>query len=190
MLETMAAMPSTEATELAEMLSALARGDRDAFAKLYRATSARLFGICLRMLRERRDAEDVLQEIYTTLWRRAGSFDASRASAMAWLVALARNKCIDRLRQHREPLPAEPIDLDRVPDALAGPAAGAEQEQEYRRLQKCLETLEPRQQSSLREAFFSGATYNELATRCSVPLGTMKSWIRRGLLQLRTCLES
>ncbi|HWG10917.1 MAG TPA: sigma-70 family RNA polymerase sigma factor [Rhodanobacteraceae bacterium] len=181
---------AAETPELAELIDAVARGDRDAFATLYRATSARLFGVCLRMLRERREAEDALQDIYTTLWRRADSFDAARASAMTWLITLARNKCIDRLRQHRELLPDQPLDLDGVPDVQAGPATGAERDQEYRRLQECLDELEPRQQRSLREAFFSGATYNELATRCSVPLGTMKSWIRRGLLQLRTCLES
>lgn len=175
---------------LSELLRRTADGDQRGFEELYRLTSAKLFGVCLRMLRERRDAEDALQEVYTTLWRRAGSFDAARASAMTWLVTLARNKCIDRLRQHRELVPDEPIDLDGVPDTQAGPATDAEQGQEYRRLQECLETLESRQRRSLREAFFSGATYNEMATRCSVPLGTMKSWIRRGLLQLRACLES
>jgi RNA polymerase sigma factor (sigma-70 family) len=83
----------------------------------------------------------------------------------------------------------DPVRLEEAPDDQPSPAAGAETSQEYRRLEQCLDELEPQQKSSVREAFFSGATYNELATRCKVPLGTMKSWIRRSLMQLRTCLE-
>lgn len=127
---------------------------------------------------------------YTTVWRRASSFDASKASAITWLVTLARNKAIDRLRQHREELMDDPSRLDEVVDEQPTPAADAQTSQEYQRLQRCLDELEPQQQSSVREAFFTGATYNELAARCKVPLGTMKSWIRRSLMQLRTCLDS
>ncbi|MEO5831389.1 MAG: sigma-70 family RNA polymerase sigma factor [Rhodanobacter sp.] len=124
------------------------------------------------------------------MWRRASSFDASKASAITWLVTLARNKAIDRLRQHREELMDDPSRLDEVVDEQPTPAADAQTSQEYQRLQRCLDELEPQQQSSVREAFFTGATYNELAARCKVPLGTMKSWIRRSLMQLRTCLDS
>jgi RNA polymerase sigma-70 factor (ECF subfamily) len=123
------------------------------------------------------------------VWRRAASFDSAKASAITWLVTLSRNKAIDRLRQHREELLDDPSRLDETVDDQPTPAAGAETSQEYRRLQQCLDELEPQQQSSVREAFFTGATYNELATRCKVPLGTMKSWIRRSLMQLRTCLD-
>ncbi|MGP1665522.1 MAG: sigma factor-like helix-turn-helix DNA-binding protein [Rhodanobacter sp.] len=84
----------------------------------------------------------------------------------------------------------DPSRLDEVVDEQPTPASGAQTSQEYQRLQHCLSELEPQQQSSVREAFFTGATYNELATRCKVPLGTMKSWIRRSLMQLRTCLDS
>lgn len=178
-----------ERDELNQLLQQTGRNDQKAFAELYRRTSSKLFGVCLRMLRDRGEAEEVLQETYTTVWRRAGSFDASRASAITWLVTLSRNKAIDRLRQHREELLDDPATLDQTVDEQPTPAAGAETSQEYRRLQQCLDELEPQQQSSVREAFFTGATYNELATRCKVPLGTMKSWIRRSLMQLRTCLD-
>jgi RNA polymerase sigma factor (sigma-70 family) len=178
-----------ERDELNQLLQQTGRSDQKAFAELYKRTSSKLFGVCLRMLRDRGEAEDVLQETYTTVWRRASSFDASRASAITWLVTLSRNKAIDRLRQHREELLDDPSRMDETVDEQPTPAAGAETSQEYQRLQHCLDELEPQQQSSVREAFFTGATYNELATRCKVPLGTMKSWIRRSLMQLRTCLD-
>ena len=178
-----------ERDELNRLLQQAGRNDQKAFAELYKRTSSKLFGVCLRMLHDRGEAEEVLQETYTTVWRRAASFDSAKASAITWLVTLSRNKAIDRLRQHREELLDDPSKLNETVDDQPSPAAGAETSQEYRRLQQCLEELEPQQQSSVREAFFTGATYNELAARCKVPLGTMKSWIRRSLMQLRTCLE-
>jgi RNA polymerase sigma factor (sigma-70 family) len=179
----------TERDDLNRLLQHTGRNDQKAFAELYKRTSSKLFGVCLRMLRDRGEAEEVLQETYTAVWRRAASFDATRASAMTWLVTLSRNKAIDRLRQHREVLLDDPQTLDAAVDEDAAPAADAEAGQEYRRLQHCLDELEPQQQSSVREAFFTGATYNELAARCKVPLGTMKSWIRRALIHLRQCLD-
>jgi RNA polymerase sigma-70 factor (ECF subfamily) len=174
---------------LARLLSQAGRGDEKAFAELYRLTSGKLFGVCLRMLRNRNEADEVLQEIYTTVWNRAASFDVAKAGALTWLVTLSRNKSIDRLRQHREESSREATDFEGIVDEQASPADGAEVSQEHRRLQDCLDQLEPQQRKSVREAFFSGATYNELAGRLNVPLGTMKSWIRRSLMQLRTCLE-
>ncbi|MFZ0871695.1 MAG: sigma-70 family RNA polymerase sigma factor [Rhodanobacter sp.] len=178
-----------ERDELNRLLIETGRNDQKAFAELYKRTSSKLFGVCLRMLHDRGEAEEVLQETYTTVWRRAASFDAAKASAITWLITLSRNKAIDRLRQHREELLDDPSRLDQAVDEQPTPAADAEASQEYRRLQHCLDELEPQQRDSVREAFFTGATYNELATRCMVPLGTMKSWIRRSLMQLRTCLD-
>lgn len=175
--------------ELNQLLQQSGRSDQQAFAELYKRTSSKLFGVCLRMLRDRSEAEEVLQETYVTVWRRAASFDASKASAITWLVTLSRNKAIDRLRQRRETLLDDPAYLDELVDEQPTPAVGAQTSQEYQRLQECLNELDPQQQSSVREAFFTGATYNQLATRCKVPLGTMKSWIRRSLMQLRTCLD-
>ena len=181
---------SDERAELARLLTQIAMRDAEAFADLYRRTSARLFGVALRMLRDRGEAEEVLQEVFTGVWRRAEVFDPALAGAMTWLVTLTRNKAIDRLRRRRDTTPEEAIDLDRLADERPGPAAEAEASLDYRRLQGCLDELDPKHRHSVRAAFFSGATYNELAQRCRVPLGTMKSWIRRALIQLRTCLES
>ena len=180
---------SAERDELNALLQRAGRSDQKAFAELYKRTSSKLFGVCLRMLRDRGEAEEVLQEAYVTVWRQAASFDAAKASAVTWLVTLSRNKAIDRLRQHREHALGDPAALEDIVDEQPTPAADAQSSQESRRLHHCLEALEPQQRSSVREAFFTGATYNELATRCKVPLGTMKSWIRRSLMQLRTCLD-
>lgn len=182
--------PVDDGAALASLLTRTGARDQHAFAELYHRTGGRLYGVCLRMLRDRGDAEEVLQEVFTTVWRRADSFDPARAGAMTWLVTLTRNKAIDRLRQRREALLDDPIDLDRMVDGQPGPAGNAEASEDYVRLAKCLEALEPKQRRSVREAFFSGATYKELAVRCEVPLATLKSWIRRGLIQLRACLES
>jgi RNA polymerase sigma factor (sigma-70 family) len=174
---------------LASLLTRTGGGDQRAFAELYQHAGRRLYGVCLRMLRDPGEAEEVLQEVFVTVWRRADRFDPARASAMTWLVTLARNKAIDRLRHQREALLDDPVDLEQMADEGPGPAADAQASQDYVRLRNCLEALEPKQRRSVREAFFTGATYKELAARCQVPLPTLKSWIRRGLIQLRACLE-
>lgn len=179
-----------EREELAQILMEAGAGSQQAFAELYRRTSSKLFGVCLRMLRDRSDAEEVLQEVYTTVWRRAASFDMGRASAITWLVTLTRNKAIDRLRQHREQLQDLPDSFELVDENQPSPAQTAQSSQERQQLEQCMGALEPQQQSAIREAFFSGATYNDLAVRCQVPLGTMKSWIRRSLIRLKACLEN
>ena len=174
--------------QLAQLLTLSGRGDERAFAQLYSRSSSKLYGVCLRMLRDRGEAEDTLQEVFTTVWRRASSFDASKASAMTWLITLSRNKAIDRLRKRREATGDDAL-IDTFADDAPTPPANAQASQDHDRLDHCLEELEDQHRDAVREAFFSGATYKELADRLSVPLGTMKSWIRRSLIKLRTCLE-
>ncbi|MFJ2991188.1 sigma-70 family RNA polymerase sigma factor [Pandoraea sp. NPDC087047] len=169
-------------------LVAVGQEDREAFAELYRATSSRLFGVILRMVRERAEAEDLLQDVFVNIWRRAEAFDPARGNAMTWLIALVRNRTIDRLREHREAALDE-LDALAIPSEDPTPAALAEATEARQRLEDCMQRLEPQQRGVVREAFFSGASYSELATRLSVPLGTMKSWIRRSLMQLKVCLD-
>ena len=173
---------------LARLLKQSATGDQGAFAQLYERCSSKLYGVCLRMLHDRAEAEDVLQEVFATVWRRAASFDASRASAMTWLITMSRNKAIDHLRKRREAQVDENF-IDSRADDAPGPTQLAQVGEEHARLDECLGELEDKHRELVREAFFTGATYNQLADRDSVPLGTMKSWIRRSLIKLRTCLE-
>ena len=184
-------MPETDAPPLEALLAQIALGNREAFGALYRGTANRLFAICMRVLAERSEAEDALQEVFTTIWRKAAQFDATRATAMTWLAMIARNKAIDRLRA----LPARQSRADlalaeEVEDPQASPAQQAQAATDRTLLEHCLERLEPRRRSLIRAAFFDGSTYEELATRIQAPLGSIKSWIRRGLLQLRECLDS
>ena len=174
--------------ELAALIGAVAAGDRAAFRAVYERTSAKLYGICLRLLGSEAEAEDVLQEAYVTVWRNARRFDSAKASAITWLAVIARNKAIDRLRRRR-PVADGLEAAAEVPDD--GPLATAviEQKDDARRLAHCLDQLDERARAMIRAAFLDGASYPELAEREGVPLGTMKSWIRRGLTRLKGCVE-
>jgi RNA polymerase sigma factor (sigma-70 family) len=177
-------------SQLAAALARVAGGDRVALRFVYGLTSAKLFGVCLRILNDRSEAEDVLQEVYVTVWRKAAGFDPKLASPITWMIAIARNRSIDRLRSSAVRRRMVPIE---AADAVCDPALGAgeriELAQQHQRLAGCLDQLEGRQATAIRAAFLDGTTYEELAARMGVPLGTMKSWIRRGLLKLRACLE-
>jgi RNA polymerase sigma-70 factor, ECF subfamily len=176
--------------ELAAALARVATGDRTALRLIYHDTSAKLFGVCLRILSDRSEAEDVLQEVYVTVWRKAASFDPGRASPITWLVAIARNRSIDRLRSSAVSRRSEPIEsAEDVRDETPGAIETVLQTEQHARLKTCLGELEERQAKAVRAAFLDGVTYEQLAERMGVPLGTMKSWIRRSLLKLRACLE-
>ncbi|MEO6581612.1 MAG: sigma-70 family RNA polymerase sigma factor [Sphingomicrobium sp.] len=174
--------------ELVPLLSGIASGDRSALATLYQRTSAKLYGICARLLPSEADAQDVLQDVYLTVWRKAGQYDETKASPVTWLAVMARNKAIDRLRARK--IGTDPLEAaDEVPDDSATAFEIVEQGQARDRLAHCLDELEAGHAGAIRAAFLDGLTYAELAARDAVPLGTMKSWIRRGLLRLRGCLE-
>ena len=176
---------------LALALVAVATGDRAALQTVYAATSAKLFGVCLRILRDEGEAEDVLQEVYLTVWRRAGSFDPERGvSPITWLAALARNRAIDRLRVSKAHLQRPVDEIAEHADSAPLASAVLEQSQSTAQLNACLETLEPSYAAAIRSAFFDGQTYSGLADAANVPLGTMKSWIRRSLQRLKTCLDA
>ena len=174
--------------ELVRLLDRVAASDRLSLKALYEKTSAKLFGICLRVTGDEADAQDVLQDVFVTVWQKAGQFDRAKASPITWLSVMTRNKAIDLLRSRRAP--AEEIsEAADIADSSPSAFDLVEQADDASRLARCLGALDDRARTMIRAAFFEGATYGELAGREGVPLPTMKSWIRRGLLRLRECLE-
>ena len=186
-----AAAESAESARLrlVEALIRTGEEDRAAFRDLYSLTSAKLFGICYRICGERQAAEDVLHDVYLTIWKRAGAYEPARASPITWLATIARNRAIDwqRAQTVRRATPIEdaPPILDTAPLA----SETMLEDEAAHQLHLCLDSLEERQRAAIRTAFFDGVTYAELAEREAVPLGTMKSWVRRGLARLKACLE-
>ncbi|HEV2595018.1 MAG TPA: sigma-70 family RNA polymerase sigma factor [Sphingomicrobium sp.] len=177
-----------ESANLSRLLASVASQDAASLKSLYERTSAKLYGIALRLIGDEAEAQDLLQEVYVTVWRKASSFDAKRASAITWLATITRNRAIDRLRARRDP--GENLDAARdIADDAPTSLDLLEREDDAVRLRLCLDELEDRARRMIRAAFFDGATYPELAERENVPLPTMKSWVRRGLIRLRGCLE-
>jgi RNA polymerase sigma-70 factor (ECF subfamily) len=181
-----------ERARLTRALGEVARGDRAALQTVYDQTSAKLLGVCLRILGDRTEAEDVLQETYITVWNRADAYDPERGlSPITWLAAIARNKAIDRVRALKRPRAAASLDeATEVADLSAPADERLMADETAAKLYRCLDVLEPRHAQAVRTAFFDGLTYEALALRMSVPTGTMKSWIRRSLQRLRSCLDA
>jgi RNA polymerase sigma-70 factor (ECF subfamily) len=174
---------------LSALLSRSALKDQEAFAELYRRTSSKLFAVALRIVRRQDWAEDVLQESFVNIWHHARDYTASRSAPMTWMTSIIRNRSLDWLRRPHEETP-EPFEgmLEGTIDEGPGPLARLTESDEAQRLARCLETLEPSQRQSIALAFYHGLTHSELAEHLKVPLGTVKTWVRRGLERLKNCL--
>ncbi len=185
--------------ELSQLLARTGLGDRAAFARLYERSSGHLFAVVLRIQRDRGQAEDLLQEIYVSVWKAAASFDAARSQPLTWLTHIARNRAIDSLRRASAQPRTESLsaaDDDDRPDpheALAsedpGPLDLLGQASDKRQLSHCMEHLSAPQRQSVALAFFDGLSHAEVAEQLREPLGTVKSWVRRALQTLKGCLE-
>lgn len=171
---------------VSDLLVRVAGGDRDAFRALYSACASKLMGVLIRMLGARSEAEDALQEVFTRAWLRAARFDPEKGSAQAWLIAIARNHAIDRLRAR--PLLADEAELDLLPDAAPRAEARLQALGEARRIGECFDLLDPERARAIRGAYLDGLSYLDLAQRHEVPLNTMRTWLRRGLLALKECM--
>lgn len=179
----------TTPADIESMIGRIALGDKTAFSALYSATSAKLFGVALRVLNNRAEAEDAMQEVFVKVWRNAARYQINGLSPMTWLVTITRNHCIDRLRARK----AATGDMDEaadIADAAPGPEALAIAASERGRIADCMGQLAPDRADAVRRAYLEGETYEELAQRYAVPLNTIRTWLRRGLLTLRECLSS
>ncbi|CAG0988629.1 ECF RNA polymerase sigma factor SigK [Burkholderiales bacterium] len=180
---------------LAELIARVALSDQQAFAELYRVTSPRLYSVALRIVRERGVAEELLQDAYVSVWHHAARYAADRGQPSTWLTAIVRNRCLDHVRRRE----LDTVSMTRddgqdapelaLPDGAPGPAemllAGAD----AHAIRDCVERLEGGSRQAIALAFFQGLSHGELARHLAQPLGTVKSWIRRGLERLKGCLE-
>ena len=193
---------SERSVELSRLLGRAGLGDRAAFATLYERTSPHLYAVVLRINRDRAQAEDILQEVYVSIWRAAGSFDAAQSQPLTWLTRIARNRAIDSLRRSRtQPQIQSPATLaggaepeddsvyDTVADSAPGPLDLLDRAAEARSLEACMEKLSALQRQSVALAFFHGLSHAEVAEQLRQPLGTVKSWVRRALQSLKGCLQ-
>jgi RNA polymerase sigma-70 factor (ECF subfamily) len=185
--------------ELSDLLARSGLGDRRAFSTLYERTSGHLFAVVLRIQRDRAVAEDLLQEIYVAVWKAAASFDAARSQPLTWLTSVARNRAIDSLRRQqaqpvteslsRDDEDERPDPAEALADAAPGPLELLGRASDARELTACMQHLSAAQRQSVALAFFDGLSHAEVAEQLREPLGTVKSWVRRALMTLKSCLE-
>ncbi len=175
--------------ELTELLAACGLHDQRAFARLYQMTSANLYGVMLRILKRETWADDCLQEAFVKIWNNAESYRPYLAAPMTWMMTIARNQALDQLRRHRREVMVSANDGSREEiDPAPLPLDRLDQTDEGARLKDCLDRLSENQRQSIALAYFKGLTHEELAKQTDSPLGSVKTWIRRGLEQLRRCL--
>lgn len=174
--------------ELVWVLASVAKGDQTAFQRLYDSTHAKLFGVVLRILRRQDLAEEVLQEAYVKIWNNAGLFNPGLASPITWMVSIARNRAIDVVRKRTE------ISIEEEPEALEvasdtpEPLARREMTEELKRILECVGRLEPDRQKLVLLAYYNGWSREQLAAKFETPLSTVKTWLRRSLIEVRECL--
>lgn len=181
--------PESTRDQISDLILRVALRDRIAFDKLYAATSAKLFGTCLRVLKDRTEAEEVVQEVFIRIWLKADRFTVTAQSPMSWLIAVARHLAIDRLRARREAVAGLEDAAMEIRDPAPGPETRAVAAGERRQLDQCLDELEADRADAVRAAYLDGDSYADLAARHDVPLNTMRTWLRRSLMRLRECLQ-
>lgn len=180
----------TTPPEITQLLARVAQRDREAFKLVYGATSSKLYGIVLRILHRRDLADEVLQEVYVKIWERAGDFDSGRASPITWMATIARNRALDEARRKKPASIEEHPELLNVPSDDE-PALDLVLKGEVgRKLAACLTLLEPERRQIVVLAYCDGLSRDELGARFGQPANTIKTWLRRSLAQLKTCLSS
>jgi RNA polymerase sigma-70 factor (ECF subfamily) len=176
-------------TTLEILFTRVAARDAAAFRALYEATAPKLLAIAIRIVRRRETAEDVVHDIFVKVWTGAASFDPSLGSALGYLATLTRNRALDQARKKTENSSEDMPNMLEIVDNAPSPEAFAADRAELRAVLSCLETLPAGQRQSILAAYIEGATGPEIAAKLSVPLGTVKTWLSRGLIALRECLS-
>lgn len=168
----------------------VSRGDQVAFERLYQCTSSRMYAVAMRMLRRHDWADDVLQEAYVRVWHRASDYFSDRGSVMAWMTTILRYRAIDRLRREKKHVLADHdvFELE-LEEEGSDPELIMACKSDASLLDNCLGGLRKQQRQCIELAFLDGFTHEELSERLGTPLGTVKSWVRRGLQALRRCME-
>jgi RNA polymerase sigma factor (sigma-70 family) len=186
--------------ELAAQLARVALGDRAAFARVYELTNAHLFGLAQRILGNQALAEDVLQEAFVNVWKSAPSYNATVSQPMTWLIAIVRNRCVDVLRSSERKLDTQSLSRDEDDESMSvdidlydespGPLDLLQNASDALQIRACMDTLDARIRQSLALAYYQGLSNSEVAEHLSSPLGSVKTWLRRGLQQLKSCVEA
>ena len=174
--------------EIENLIARVALKDRAAFDQLYDRVSAKLFGVCLRVLNKRAAAEDAMQDSFVKIWNNADKYNANGLSPMTWLITIARNTAVDRLRRHRDTQDVAPL-ADRLSDPAPSPEASAIARSEAARIAECLDELETDRARAVRGAYLDGLSYIDLSRALNVPLNTIRTWLRRSLISLRECMS-
>ena len=169
-------------------LAACASGDRGALRALYDREARWLMGVAMRIVRQRQLAEEVLQEAFLQIWRAAGTFDAARGSGRGWIYTVVRHRALQEVRKDGREVNVAIEDIENLADDRQSVAADP-QGIDAAELERCLERLEPQKRACIVHAFVEGYTHEQIAARLDAPLGTVKSWVRRGLLALKECLS-
>jgi RNA polymerase sigma-70 factor, ECF subfamily len=180
---------STSPDDLVELLKRVTTHDRAAFNALYDATSAKLYGVILRIVVRRDIADELLQETFIKIWNRAGAFEATKGSPITWMATIARHTALDSVRR------IVPVSIEERPDALQvpseepGPDVRLDQSEDARRLTRCLDGLEPEKRKIVVLAYIEGYSREELAKQFDRPIATIKTWLHRSLANLKDCLS-
>jgi len=177
-------------TPLKPILKRVAQGDRDAFRLLYESTSAKLFGVAIRILKRSDLAEDAVQDTYLKIWNGAAGYKPGYGSPLAWMVTITRNRAIDMIRKRSESQIDDESSQKIIDENVPNPFKQAAQNRDLRSFLVCLKKLDEEYQRCLLLAYYYGYTHEEIAERQSAPVGTVKSRIRRGLAQVRECLDN
>ena len=175
--------------KLVQHLDGCAHEHHSSLQKLYTITSANLFAVSLRILKDREQAEDCLQNAYIKIWKNAGSYDIAKARPMTWMNTIVRNTALDMLRRRKVQEVSDDDHIMQIADSAPSHDELLALSRNSENMHRCLADLSDRQKVCIELAYFEGLTHQEMAEQLEYPLGSVKTWMRRGLARLRTCLS-